>query len=205
MKFKLFAIPVLAVSMLFSCVEHEVIPPPSPSVDLTCSFIADIDGTTIEYVENVDGMFCEGTIAKEILPNPQPSSAVYYSEMKSNSQNDFFQIALGKVEFQASVTPEPSLSQFEAFMLANTQPAYATEADGGIEIVYRDNANNIWISDISNPDPQNFEFTSFVQESDDNADYMKFEATFNCKLYNDDLTDFITVENGVYKAFFKRK
>ncbi|MGB0933209.1 MAG: hypothetical protein ACPGU5_02940 [Lishizhenia sp.] len=205
MKFRIFAVALVAIFSLFSCIEHEVVPPPSTTVDLSSTFIADIDGTTIEYVENVNGMYAQGTLSKEILPDPDPSSAIYFSEMKSNSQSDLFKIALGKVDFQASVTQEPSLAQFEAFMLSNTQPAFASGAEGGIEITYTDHANNVWSSDASSLEPQNFEFTSFVQESDENADYMKFEAAFNCKLFNSDTTDFISIENGIYKAFFKRK
>lgn len=205
MKFKVFAVAILAISTLFSCVDHEVVPSPSSTLELPFTFIADIDGTTIEYVKNVDGMYSQGTIAKEILPNPDPSSAIYFSEIKSNSQSDLFKISLGKVDFQASVTSEPSLSQFEAFMLSSTQPAFTPGADGGIEIMYRDHSNIVWKSDASSLEPQNLEFTSFVQESDDENDYMKFEAVFNCKLYNSDTTDFITLENGVYNAYFKRK
>lgn len=205
MKLRLFTLSIIVILSFSSCIEHEVIPPPKQEVELSATFIGDIDGITIEYVENVNGMYSESTVAKEILTNQQPSSATYYSEMKSNEILDYLQVGIGKVSFQSSITSSPSLSQFESFFVGNTMPNYATAADGGVEIVYRDAFGEVWKSDISNPDPQAFEFTYLEQASDASGDYMKFEAQFNCKLYNFDLTNFITLENGVYKAFFKRQ
>jgi len=68
---------VVAISLLLvfnSCIEHEVIPPPKPVVELECSFTATVDGTPYSLVMDVNGMYCESTKSKEINPSPQPST-----------------------------------------------------------------------------------------------------------------------------------
>lgn len=197
------------ISFLFvgnSCIDHVIIPPPVPVVEFDCSFSATIDGATYNLVEDVNGCYCESTKSKEINPSPQPSTATYNAIMKSDVQLDFIQVSLGKLNFNADVEADPTLTQFETFFNSNATPAFSEGAVAGIEIVFRDGAGNVWYSDPNSAASQSFVFTSLVQESDENGDYMKFQAEFSCTLYDDiaNPTTSIVMENAVFKSYFAR-
>jgi len=206
MKFFNFLVAISVLSLLNSCIEHEVIPAPKPVVELECSFSATIEGAAYNLIEDVGGMFCEATKSKEINPSPQASTATYNAAMSSDVQLDFIQISVGKLSFNADVDADPSLSQFTTFFNANVSPAFAAAGNGGVEVVFRDAAGNVWFSDPASVNPQSFAFTSLVQESDEDGDYMKFEAAFSCTLVDDLIapTASISVQNAIYKAHFKR-
>ena len=56
--------------MFSSCIEHEVIPPPVPMVDLSCHFYGEINGAEVELVENVLSYTNIGTKDQIILAAP---------------------------------------------------------------------------------------------------------------------------------------
>lgn len=204
MTIKHIAIAALGCATLSSCIKHEVIPAPVPMVELNCEFTATIDATPINLVENVNGFTCSATKAKEILPAPQPSSAKYYSAMSSATSLQFIQIGIGSLQWDAAVTSDPALSQFDTFFQANANPTYSALSVGGVEVVFRDQTGTIWTSNENSVNPQTFQFTSFTQESDDDGDYMKFGTDFECYLYNVAMDDSILVEAGNLEAYFKR-
>ncbi|MDX1651022.1 MAG: hypothetical protein R3277_00910 [Brumimicrobium sp.] len=206
MNFSKSLIVLSGIFLLFSCVEHEVIPPPKPEVDLSCSFSALLEGNQYELIQDVNGYYCNATQAKEILPTPQPSKITYYSEIKSDTQLDFVQIGIGKLAFNADNSIDPSVEQFSAFFNSNTNPAFSAGAVAGVEIVFRDGSGNIWMTKEDSGEPQSFTFSSLVQESDEEGDYMKFTANFSASLYDDltQPTDTIVIENAVFKGYFKR-
>ncbi len=197
---------LFGVAVIASCVEHEVIPPPKEEVDLTCSFSATIEGDDYELIQDVNGYYCNPTQAKEILPTPQPSNVKYFSEIRSDAQLDFLKIGLGSLSFNADEDIDPTVEQFTAFFNSNTLPDFDENADEGIEIVFRDGQGTVWTSMDTTNEVQNFEFTSLVQESDEEGDYMKFTATFNVSLFDDleQPTDTLLIENGVYSGYFER-
>jgi len=206
MKLTILLISSLTLLLLNGCIQHEIIPAPKPVVELECSFSATIDGAGYTLIEDVNGMFCESTKSKEINPSPQPSTATYNAIKKSNSQLDFIQVSLGKLSFNADINADPTLEEFTTFLNVNASPNFSQGAVAGLEIVFRDGAGNVWFSNPNSPTPQNFVFTSLIQESDENGDYMKFNATFNCTMY-DNLAapaDSIVVSNAVFKSHFKR-
>jgi hypothetical protein len=206
MKFFAAALLMSSLFLLPSCIEHEVIPPPKPVVELEATFQATIDGTNYSLFENVNGTFAESTKAKEILPTPQPSTATYFATMKSLQQLDLIQLGMGKLLFNAEISADPSVEQFETYFLANINPNFSQGSVAGVEIVFRDNAGNVWYSNPSSPDPQNFIFSSLALESDEEGDYMKFTATFSCRLFDNiaNPTASIDMQNAVYKCYFKR-
>ena len=52
---KIFSL-FLALSLIFSsCIEHEVIPAPVNTVDLNAAFIGFVNGTQVEFTQNVNG------------------------------------------------------------------------------------------------------------------------------------------------------
>lgn len=197
---------IIGLAVLASCVEHEVIPPPKPEVELNASFSATLEGSSYELIQDVNGYYCEATQAREILPIPQPSTVTYYSAIRSQAQQDFIQIGIGKLNFNADVTIDPSIEQFTSFFNSNTTPSYSFEAEQGVEIIYRDGQANIWTSKENSTQPQDFQFTSLTQESDEEGDYMKFVAQFNVTLYDStqNPTDSIVFENAIFEGFFQR-
>lgn len=203
MTIKYIAIGFAACATLGSCIKHEVIPAPKPEVELDCEFSALINGTSINLVENVNGFTCSATKAKEILPAPQPSSAIYFSQMQSSTSLEFFKIGMGELQWDAGASSDPSLSQFESFFNANTNPNYSFQSANGVEVTFRDQTGTVWMSNENSVNPQNFDFTSFTQESDESGDYMKFTTDFECYLYNATMDDSILVEAGNYKSHFK--
>ena len=46
---------ILVVLFTTSCIEHEVIPPPVNTVDLNCHFVGFVNGTQVEFTQNVQG------------------------------------------------------------------------------------------------------------------------------------------------------
>ena len=49
----------LFVLFTTSCIEHEVIPPPVNTVDLNCYFVGFVNGTQVEFTQNVQGYGAE--------------------------------------------------------------------------------------------------------------------------------------------------
>ncbi len=196
-----------------SCVEHEVIPPPKPEVELECSFTAtiknDLDEWDYDLVEQVDGFFCDPTQAKILNPSPQPSFVTYFASIRSQDQLDYIQVKLGRLQFNADMEPDPSVEAFENFCMSNVNPNFASEGNGGVEVVFRDNTNQVWTSNPASQQPQSFVFSALNLESDDDNDYMKFIATFTCYLYNNldnpPAGDSILIENGIYRGYFRHK
>ncbi len=206
MKFFNTLVTLLSIGALSSCVEHEVIPAPKPEVELNAAFSGQLEGAQYELIQDVNGYYCDATQAKEILPTPQPSTVTYYSAIRSSSQLDFIQIGLGKLNFNADNDIDPSLEQFTSFFNSNTTPMFSEAAESGVEIIFRDGQGNVWTSMEGTGEPQDFQFTSLVQESDEEGDYMKFTAQFNVSLFDDIVnpTDTIVFENATFEGYFER-
>lgn len=199
---------IIGTTMLSSsCIKHEVIPAPSPMVDLPASFSAILEGNTYELINDVDGFYCKATQSLEINPTPQPSSAIYYSGIKSDEKLDYIQIGVGKLNFNADINSIPNLESFTNYFKDMTPPPFSKDALNGVEIIYRDGNNNPWISDENMGDPQSFDFTTVRQESDEDGDYIIFTANFSVSLVDniDNPTDTIRFDNAVFKGYFKRQ
>lgn len=196
--------------ILTGCPEHEVIPAPTPKVDLEATFVGTINGSPVELTKKVDGYVIDANKTKVILPSPTPSYAVYSSEMKSGQSLVSIKVSLGAVTFDGGVSQDPAVEVFNNFMLSNTLPSYSAGALAGFEVVYRDGTGNIWTSDEAST-PQDVEFTNIIQESDNTGDYSKFICTFNCMVYrsytdiNGDLiTLSLPIQDAVFTSYFKR-
>jgi len=202
--------------LLTGCPKHEIIPAPTPHVELEADFLGTINGTPVELHQNVNGYYNDALKTKIILPSPTPSSAVYSADMKSSSSLVSIKIKLGSVYFDAAVAQDPSLQVWKDFFLANDDPDdpnYAAGGNDGFELVYRDGTGAVWTSDEAIPGT--VKFTNVVQESDESGDYVKFTCTFDCNVYRDvpddttpDPNDFITIslpiQDAVFVGYFKR-
>lgn len=201
---------IIGIAMLSSCIKHEVIPAPTPRVDLPASFTASLNGFGYEIIKDVDGYSCKASQAKELLPTPQLSNMIYYSSLQSQEKLDFIQIGIGKLKFNADHNLDPSLVAFKDFFADNPTRNFSNSAEDGVEIIFRDGNGKIWKSDESIPG-QSFEFTEVVQESDEFGDYLKFTAKFNAVLVFDiadvdhpDYGSITTIENATFQGYFKR-
>lgn len=209
---------------LGSCIEHEVIPPPEPLVDLQCSFEGLIGGAYVEYTENVNDYVCFPSISKQSNSMTGITAAQYLFAMTSQSQATSIQIALGSLSWNDPTgTETPSLTLFNDFFKTNDTPLYSNGAMNGFAVTYRDINGLLWTTDETDPG-NTVEFIpgSIVQESDKNGDYSKFTAVFTCTVYHTYVVPDITVvpqtnpptmrdsiasfliEDAIYKGYFKR-
>lgn len=207
---KVIALFALSSLFLTGCPKHEIIPAPTPKVELNATFLGSINGTQVELTQNVDGYYLDATKIKYILPSPTPSTAAYYAEMKSGQSLLSIKVGIGSVNFDASASQDPSLTVFNAFFTQNTTPVYSAACANGFEVIYRDGSGAVWTSDDTQS-PQDVVFTNIVQESDASGDYSKFTCTFNCNVYRPSVDQNgnpivlnLPIQNAVLNGWFKR-
>ena len=197
---------------LGSCIEHEVIPAPTPQVDLACSFEGNIGGQFIEYTRFVSGY--DGVSDISIQSQFGTNTAQYSFAMMSDATPAFVRIRMGSLVWNdGSGTFRPDLSLFNSFFLTNTDPNYSDGSLNGFEVAYKTTMNTIFVSREGSVFNQTvvFDPNSVIQSSDETGDYSKFTCNFDCFVYRDyvdDLgvpqTDSILIQNAIYKGWFKR-
>jgi hypothetical protein len=200
----------LPVLFLISCIKHEIIPAPSKSVDLTCSFKGSIGGTDIKWLQNVDDYNCTPSQDKLLTSTSgQQSSATFISKIASPSVKGEISVALGRVFW--TQFDKPTNEIFTKFFdtYKTEHPVYSTGGKFGFEVRYKDNLGAEWVSDSASVFPQNVTISNISYDSDLNLDYCKFTATFNCHLFhfNNDTKkkDSLEVENAIFKGWFTRQ
>lgn len=195
----------LTAFIFSSCIEHEVIPPPVPMVDLSAHFYGVINGAEIELTENVLSYSNTSTKAKIILPPPSYSSAVYYSEMSSPQILTSIKVGLGSVSWDATLDADPSLTAFNGFFQAEDNPNYSNAGALGFEVTYTDGFGVEWKSDEARMTSyQEVAFTGITQESDSTGDYSQFVCNFHCYAYNWNFSDSVQISDAVYQGWFRR-
>jgi len=197
---------------LAGCPKHEIIPAPKPKVELEGHFIGNVNGSNVEYTQDVSGFTMEASGVKLILPPPQLSRAVYTAEMKTSENLISVKIGLGSVQWDGFTSSSPTSSQFNSFFTdaANLTPTYSTAASAGFEVTYRDGSGNIWTSDQT--DPGTVTFSNISQESDGTGDYSKFVCSFSCTVHRMQINPSpqpptplsLTISNAVFTGWFKR-
>ena len=201
---------ILGVAFLTSCVKHEVIPKPKYEAKLPVSFSGNIQGAKFVIIEDINGFYCKPSQAQQILPSPQPSTITYYSSLESDQKQDMIQIRLGKLIYSPNNSTVPPIEDFNEFFKTgiSTPIEYKTDAEDGVEIVYRDSQGTVWTSSEVDGQPQYFELTNLEEDSDDNGQYMKFVAKFGLTLYTNPvdplLRDTIEINNAIFEGYFKR-
>ncbi len=205
------------VGLLFSaCIKHEVIPAPTPLVDLEAHFFGVINGTDKEYTDNVIGYANLSTKVKLIQPPGGVSTAVYYAEMSSSQVIPKIKIGIGSVNFDSGVASNPTLTLFNNFFPANDNPLYSDFGAAGFEVSWTDAGGREWLSTESSMHPTaSVQFTGITQESDETGDYSKFICNFECLVYSlnpDSLAltppvawiDSLLIQDAIYNGWFKR-
>ena len=198
--------------ILFSCVEHEIIPAPIPKVTLTSKFKGIINGVDIEFNEGVAGYTCVPTQEKNLVTSPALSSAIYFSDISSVSSKKSIKIGLGKINWDAAVTSEPTLASFNSFFTtpSNVLPHFKDNCISGFNVKYTDENGTIYSSRDTSSQFKNVKFTNIVQETDPSGDYSKYLCTFSCYVYY--LSgpsplpglESIQIQNGQFKGWFKK-
>ncbi|MEN9303564.1 MAG: hypothetical protein RL264_1993 [Bacteroidota bacterium] len=200
---------------LSSCIKHEIIPKPTNTIDLNASFVGYVNGTQMEFTQNVLGYRGYAGRSSFIYASPVLSKMLYTSEMRSAQDSRAIRILFGDLLWDASANTEPTLTMFNDFLSTNSGVPipfkdYATLVNTntiGIQVEYTDQNNNVWVSRESDPG-QVASFVVLKQASDNTGDYSLFECTFSCKVWrvdpqtNEQLS--ATVNNAKLRAWFKR-
>ncbi|MEN9699155.1 MAG: hypothetical protein RLZZ301_353 [Bacteroidota bacterium] len=221
-RFALYAF--FLVGIFTSCIDHEVIPPPSNKADLNASFAATINGDLIEMTQNVN--YFTGYAFDTLIMNPSPmmSKEIFTSGMSSPQSMRSIAFRFGSLEWDASQSSEPTLAMFNDYHQTNSatpipfknMASLIANSLNGVELTYVDDTGAVWKSDETVPG-QLANFTVVKQTSDGGGDYSLFEVTFSCLVkYIDPLTGTyyidattggnvaIPVTNAKYRAWFKR-
>jgi hypothetical protein len=207
---KIIALSLLLSLVFFGCVKHEVIPPPTPSVDLVPHFTGIINETDVEYTDDVDGFNAETSEAQYILPPPELSTVVYFCDMKSNLISTAVKVAVGGLQWDAGALDKPSLLQFNTFFTDRLTPVtlpFSLNGKSGFEVTYSDNFGNVWKSDETSVNAQSAVFTEIENDQDGTGDYSKFKLEFSCHVYRTiglNERDSLRIENGIFEGWFKR-
>jgi hypothetical protein len=202
-KLKYFIIAFVGITSLFSCIDHVVIPPPLPEVDLSASFSCDTNGTQINYTKGLNGFDVLATNYREVLTPPQPSNIKYFSSIQSTSLVEYFKVSIGRDFFDAADGPFPPVDQFRVFFESFTAVPFSDNAEAGVHLEWRDANNQVWKTKANSGLPQAFNFVSVSQESDESGDYLKFSAVFTATFFSPDESQTITLNNGLYFGYFK--
>lgn len=200
-----------------SCIKHEVIPPPTATVDLNCNFVGYVNGTQTELTQNVLGYNAKPENVNYIYAAPLQSRMIYTSEIKSSYQSQSFKISLGSHLWDATVSSQPTLTMFNDFHSSNSGIAIpfkdfstmvnANPAVVGIQVEYTDNNGVLWKSKETDPG-QIANFTILNQDSDNTGDYSIFECTFSCLVWTYDVQlaqdVSIPISNAKFRGWFRR-
>lgn len=204
MKKLLIAAGFVGLAGLPSCVDHQVIPPPLPLVDLNCECEALINDSLVSYSDT-----CLYD-AQKVISTSGPSTARYFTRVQEETMTEGLELEMRKVEWTDDGSNTPPLTVWQTFFQSNTEPVYSTNVDDiGVVVRWTDPNGKVWVSDTmttNNSCLQAFEFQSFVQESDTTGDYMQFKAIFNGVLLNSDygVTDSAKcIENAVVRSAFR--
>ena len=201
---------LLFVGLLFSaCIEHEVIPAPETTVDLNSAFIGFVNGTQVEFTQNVNGYGAVAMNAEDINPSPTPSHMTYGSKIKSIYNDQAIRVKFGTLDWDVSQNSYPTVSMFNDWLntWSNTPVSFSDQGLSGIEIEYTDNNGVSWVSRQSDPG-QTATFVIKNQESDNTGDYSLFECTFSCLVWRinpqTNLDESVIIENGKITSWFKK-
>jgi len=200
----------LFVGLIFSsCIEHEIIPAPETTVDLNAAFIGFVNGTQVEFTQNVNGYGAIAMNAEDINPSPTPSHMTYGSKIKSIYNDQAIRVKFGTLDWDVSQNSYPTVSMFNDWLntWSNTPVSFSDQGLSGIEIEYTDNNGVSWVSRESDPG-QTATFVIKKQESDNTGDYSLFECTFSCLVWRinpqTNLDESVIIENGKITSWFKK-
>ena len=199
----------LVILFSSSCIEHEVIPPPVNTVDLNCYFVGFVNGTQVEFTQNVQGYGSEVVNFEDINPSPSPSKKTYGSKIKSFYYPQAIRLKYGTLDWDAAANSQPTVTMFNDYhQLAAASPVgFSDDGLNGIEIEYIDNNGVSWLSRETDPG-QEATFNILSQASDNTGDYSIFECDFTCKVWRinpqTSQDEYLDITNAKFTSWFKR-
>jgi len=201
-----------AVLLLLSCKKeevepqdpnNEVTPPPTPIVDLSCHFIANIGGANYEITQNINGYDGLSHDSLYLVPSPSLSEAVYHFTMSSSSSTSSIGVKHGSIFFDNATSNSPTLNQFNNFFTNDTIPSYSSDGFSGFEFVFIDNLGSEWKSSETSVNPQSVQLQNVTVESGSNGDFVTYNCTFTCYVYNAGFTDSILIDNAALQSWYQ--
>ena len=206
---KYYSVVLITALFASSCIEHEVIPPPVNTVDLNCYFVGFVNGTQVEFTQNVNGYGAVEVNLEDINPSPALSLKTYGTKIKSFYNPQAIRLKYGTLEWDASANSQPTVAMFNDFH-SSTSAIPINFSDGGadgVEIEYIDNNGVSWLSRESDPG-QSAVFSIIKQSSDNTGDYSIFQCDFSCKVWRinpqTNLDESLTISNAKLTSWFKR-
>ncbi|MEJ6505159.1 MAG: hypothetical protein QNK70_02800 [Crocinitomicaceae bacterium] len=206
---KIFSFFTAITILMSSCIDHEVIPAPVNTVDLNSAFIGFVNGTQVEFTQNVLGYGAQSVNTEDINPAPAPSKMTYGTKIKSIYNPQAIRLKFGTLDWDVSQNNYPTVSMFNDWLNteSNTPVLFSDQGLDGIEIEYIDNNGISWVTRQSDPG-QSGTFTINAQESDNTGDYSLFECTFNCLVWRinpqTNLDESVNIQNGKITSWFRK-
>ena len=205
----IFSFLLILGLLVSSCIEHEVIPPPVNTVDLNCSFIGFVNGTQVEFTQNVDGYKAQVMNSEDINPSPALSFKTYGTKISSFYNPQAVQIKFGTLDWDASANSQPTVTMFNDWHTNNSgiPISFSDLGANGIEVEYTDNNGVTWLSRETDPG-QEANFQVKEQASDNTGDYSIFSCDFTCKVWRinpqTNLEESLDITNAKFTSWFKR-
>jgi len=210
MNYILKSVAVLSLGIaFFSCNKREIIPAPTPKVDLKNHFYGKVNGTDIELTQNVNGY--TGTSGVDLIVNANSlDSAIYHSIFSSTSSMQQVNISHGSIVFDANASERPVVSTFESFYLSGPSlvPSFSISGLSGFSFTFTDGSGKEWASKTVGT----AKYTQMAVESDESGDYAKYRVEFDTRIYysyldvptQTTITDSMEVVDAVYTGWYKR-
>ena len=192
-----------AVLALTSCVKHEVIPPPTPPLEVVvfdCSFEGDIDGDMVSLVKDVNGFFCSH-LKKVETATGDPTTGKWDNDILHSSSSEKVKIRHGKMTWPNTMTL-PSTMDWKDFFTSNFTPILAADGDGGVEFEYTDNTGDVFSTQDTSTYANEIIYTFLESDSASNGLFVKFTATVDCKVYSEAGLSKI-ISGGILKGAYK--
>lgn len=178
---------LVAIVAMFSCTDHEVIPPPVPLVDIDCLCEGTITGMAGDSSLTYDDT-CTYSSTKTISSTTL-SDAQYQTQVLGPGMSPGFEIEMRNLMWSDDGSNNPSSTDWQAFFnnSVTNSPEYSTNTnDNGVVIRWTDPNGKLWVSDTTLGCISNFTYNLFTYDSDTTGEYMEFDAVFNCRMINSD-------------------
>jgi hypothetical protein len=179
------------------------------TVDLNCNFIGFVNGTQVEFTQNVEGYKAEVVNSEDINPSPAFSFKTYGTKISSFYNPQAIRIKFGTLDWDASANSQPTVTMFNNWLINNAgiPISFSDLGANGIEVEYTDNNGVTWLSRETDPG-QDANFQIQEQASDNTGDYSIFSCDFTCKVWRinpqTNLEESLDITNAKFTSWFKR-
>jgi hypothetical protein len=168
------------------------------SVNSTPQVTYSMGGTNYSYVVNNSTYFSGSSVSKSLNASPTPSTVIFSADINDNNTISYLNINKGKMSFTGASSPDSTT--FKAYFPVGTV-AYSANALNGIEITSYD-GTTLWSTSTGSQTGSTFNIVATKPTWGGGYLYMKFYATFSCKLYDPSGLNPKTITNGVFVGEF---